>query len=81
MSDDQSVNNGEALSCQDCDGSTRVWFAPNATWNAVMGSDGGMLCPGCFIDRAEAIGMVPTAWVLTMERHGRTWTWTPSTVP
>lgn len=50
---------GEILPCGDCGGSTRCWFAPNDLWNRVVGSPYGMLCPNCFIDRAEAAGERP----------------------
>lgn len=54
--------------CRDCGIDNPVWFAPNEVWNAVMGDHTGFLCPRCFIVRAEASGLVPTAWVLTPER-------------
>lgn len=59
--------------CQDCGRPAPVWFAPNALWNRVMGGPeatddpGGMLCPCCFIARAERTVIVPTAWVLDIE--------------
>lgn len=62
----------EAL-CQDCAGPNRVWFAPSPLWNLVMGGPeakgdpGGIVCPMCFIRRAEEAGIVPTAWVVAPE--------------
>jgi hypothetical protein len=62
------------LQCQDCHGANPVWFAPNRLWNLVMGGPsamgdpGGIVCPGCFILRAEAAGVVPTAWELRPEQ-------------
>ncbi|MFA5897914.1 MAG: hypothetical protein WC829_02255 [Hyphomicrobium sp.] len=62
-----------AATCEDCHGPTLTWFAPNKLWNIVKGGPsatddpGGMLCPNCFIKRAEAAGVVPTAWVLDLE--------------
>lgn len=64
----------DVATCEVCCGPALTWFAPNALWNLVMGGPaakddpGGMLCPNCFIVRAEAIGAVPTAWVLDVER-------------
>jgi hypothetical protein len=60
--------------CEDCEGNVLVWFAPNALWNRVKGGveatddPGGVLCPNCFIKRAEAMGVVPTAWVIDTEK-------------
>lgn len=56
---------GEAVPCQECGGITRVWCADDALWNEVVGSPNGMLCPNCFIDRAEAAGKAPRVWRLT----------------
>jgi hypothetical protein len=59
--------------CDDCHGTNPVWFAPNALWNLVIGGPeakgdpGGFICPVCFIARAEAGGMRPTAWELRPE--------------
>jgi len=53
--------------CRECGIDNPVWFAPNEVWNAVMGDHTGFLCPRCFIVRAEASGLRPTAWILTPE--------------
>jgi hypothetical protein len=59
--------------CDACGRDAEVWYAPSPLWNLVMGGPeatddpGGMLCPGCFIDRAESAGIKPTAWVLQPE--------------
>lgn len=59
--------------CEDCGAEPLVWFAPNSLWNRVKGGPeakddpGGMLCPNCFIKRAEALGIKPTAWIISME--------------
>jgi hypothetical protein len=59
--------------CEDCGRRVPVWFAPNALWNRVKGGPeatddpGGLLCPCCFIRRAETTGVAPTAWVLSPE--------------
>lgn len=34
--------------CQKCGGRNISWFVRNETWNAVAGSEGGILCPICF---------------------------------
>lgn len=60
--------------CQDCERENPVWFAPSPLWNLVMGGPdakddpGGIICPNCFIKRAEAAGQTPTAWVLQPEQ-------------
>jgi len=50
--------------CQECGGGENpVWFAPHDLWNRVMGGEdckddpGGILCPVCFIRRAERVGI------------------------
>lgn len=59
--------------CMDCGGLNPVWFAPNDVWNLVIGGPeakddpGGFYCPVCFIRRAEAAGIKPTAWELKPE--------------
>lgn len=64
--------------CDDCSGPNPVWYAPNALWNLVMGGPeakddpGGMICPVCFIKRAEDGGHVPTAWMLHWELRPET---------
>lgn len=63
------------MSCQDCGRKNPVWFAASPLWNLVMGGPeakgdpGGFICPNCFIDRAEAVGQRPTAWVLQPEQQ------------
>src|SRR4051812_19830995 len=59
--------------CQDCGGRNPVWFAPNSVWNLVMGGPdakgdpGGIICPVCFIQRANACGVPNTGWELRPE--------------
>lgn len=61
------------MKCQDCEIENPVWFAASPLWNAVMGGPeangdpGGIVCPNCFIVRAEAAGQKPTAWELRPE--------------
>ena len=50
--------------CQRCGQPYGVWFAPNEVWNAVMHERIGMLCPNCFIDKAEARRYQCTGWEL-----------------
>ena len=46
--------------CGDCGGKNPRWFADNDLWNLVMGGPdarddpGGIICPYCFMARAEA---------------------------
>lgn len=61
------------FTCQDCGTANPVWFAPNVLWNLVMGGPeaaddpGGIVCPNCFIARAEQAGVTPTAWIVMPE--------------
>ena len=46
--------------CEDCGGHNVSWYSPNALWNKIVRrADKGdpMLCPRCFILRAEAMGI------------------------
>lgn len=68
----------DAIPCDDCSREVEVWFAPNPLWNLVIGGPaatddpGGMLCPSCFIQRAEKAGIKPTAWVVQPEGYDGT---------
>lgn len=59
-------NHPEAT-CQDCNGPNIVWFAANGLWNRVMGGPDGVVCPGCFVRRAEGMGVNRHAWELRQE--------------
>ena len=48
--------------CGDCGANNPTWFAPNDLWNRVMGSPNGIVCPACFIERAELVGVGRSAW-------------------
>lgn len=80
-----TVTKGVELHCDDCQQRYAVWFAPSQIWNFVMGGPdakddpGGMLCPRCFTLRAEAVGVVPTAWVVQPEEPYTLPANTPST--
>ncbi len=68
------MTKGVELHCDDCQQGYAVWFAPSPIWNFVMGGPeakddpGGMLCPRCFTLRAEASGIIPTAWEVRPEQ-------------
>lgn len=53
--------------CQICGQVNPTWFAPSELWNRVIPERSGMLCPNCFIARAERQGVHPTAWELRLE--------------
>ena len=44
-----------------------MWFTPNELWNKVMPERTRLLCPTCFIARAESKGIHPTGWELREE--------------
>lgn len=55
--------------CETCSRAVPVWFAPNELWNEVMGSERqSIVCPVCFIERAEHQGVIPSAWKLDVEK-------------
>lgn len=62
--------------CDECGSWCPTWFAPNAVWNLAIGGPaatddpGGILCPSCFIAKAEVAGIVPSAWFLTPDENG-----------
>lgn len=41
--------------CDDCARPYTIWYADNDLWNAVMPDNRGMLCPTCFLIRAEPV--------------------------
>jgi len=53
--------------CHDCRAVNPVWFAPNDLWRRALGGAEGVLCPICFIAKAEAAGVRPTAWMICEE--------------
>jgi hypothetical protein len=59
--------------CQRCGRPNVVWFAPSPLWNKAV-PDGGILCPVCFIEAAEAAGIHASAWCVSPEtlRSGAT---------
>jgi hypothetical protein len=52
--------------CRSCSLPNPVWFTPNPVWSDVMGPGGrGVLCPACFIAKAEEAGVgTDGAWLL-----------------
>lgn len=68
-------SNDDVLCCDECGRPNPVWFAPSDVWNlAVGGADatddpGGVLCPICFIAKAETAGIKPNGW--RIEPEGR----------
>lgn len=56
--------------CQKCKRPNVVWFAPSPLWNAAVraANEPEILCPVCFIQLAEAIG-VSTAWFVAPEGY------------
>lgn len=55
--------------CQDCHRPNAVWFAPNEIWNSVNAEGNGILCPVCFIRKAEAAG-IKGPWRIQPEFYG-----------
>jgi hypothetical protein len=58
--------NGDTV-CQACMGANPMWWVPSELWNEVMNPDrslptpggdpGGILCPTCFLLRADELGI------------------------
>lgn len=64
---DVPIANGHPeATCDDCGGKNVIWFAPSEMWNKVARRPDGepMLCPRCFILRAEAMG-IHEVWMVT----------------
>jgi hypothetical protein len=55
--------------CQLCGGQNVTWFAPNELWNQVMGNPNGIVCPTCFILKAQSAGVV-NVWRIQPEFYG-----------
>src|SRR5213075_759344 len=58
--------------CEECGLENVCWFAPSKIWNRVCRPNGEttsdpMLCPTCFIKRAEAAGFTGDAWEVAPE--------------
>lgn len=51
--------------CEQCGRENVVWFAPNEVWNAAGAA--GILCPVCFVKKAEAAGLDAAAWKIEPE--------------
>ncbi len=55
--------------CQKCFGLNPVWYCDSLMWNTVMGNDGGILCPTCFMLKAQAAGSC-TLWEVACRKPG-----------
>lgn len=56
--------------CQECGRPNVTWFAPSPVWNAVLDPSDereSILCPVCFVQRAEKAGIRPPSWKLEPE--------------
>lgn len=57
--------------CEDCGGANVVWHAPSPIWNKVCRPEGyrcdPMICPTCFVIRAEKAGIHSTSWRIAPE--------------
>jgi hypothetical protein len=58
--------------CEECGRENVTWFAPSKLWNKVCRANRGstadpMLCPVCFIKRAEAAGYNGQTWKVAPE--------------
>lgn len=76
--DDDAVAEIEARAhpedfCQRCKRPNVVWFAPNHLWNKVVRANNqpGILCPICFVELAEAIGIHEVWKVAPNEKSAR----------
>jgi hypothetical protein len=81
QSGDAPVSEHPEDTCEECGRPNVVWFAPSDLWNQVMRSGDrgapdvfGIVCPMCFIRRAEALGVTSTAWrLVSAYRLARKW--------
>jgi hypothetical protein len=59
--------------CHRCGGRNVCWYAPSPLWNIVMSYPherwNGIICPQCFMELAEAAGLVK-AWRLSFAMSG-----------
>jgi hypothetical protein len=53
--------------CQECRGPNINWSAPNEVWNIAVDNERHLiLCPICFVRRAEERGFGPIGWRVTV---------------
>lgn len=52
--------------CDRCRGRNITWYTDSALWNRVA-RKWGILCPICFVEIAEEMKIIPTAWQLSLE--------------
>ena len=67
--------------CEACKGPNVVWFAPNELWNVATDGQWSILCPVCFITRAELRGINKAAWKIEPENASMTTSPSPSPSP
>lgn len=51
--------------CQDCNREYAPWFVSSGLWLKVVGMHQGMLCPSCFLLRAQMVMGEVREWFLT----------------
>lgn len=56
VADEQGKKEHPESKCQSCGGFNPVWSANNELWNKVNGSPDGIICPTCFIKKANDMG-------------------------
>ena len=63
----EGTNDHPEHRCERCGGrNMHSWYADSDVWNRVAG-EYGVLCPICFSELAEAAGVSPTAWRVSIE--------------
>lgn len=55
------------LICQKCGQDYPVWFCSNELWNQIVENNEHFLCLTCFASTAEARGLKPKAWFLSVK--------------
>lgn len=49
--------------CDKCKNKNIIWYVANDLWNEYS-NNYEILCPICFVQKAEKAGFIPTAWEL-----------------
>jgi hypothetical protein len=62
---EQPVSAAEGI-CKNCASAYVTWFTENEIWNTAV-PESGMLCPNCFLARAERAGIADSAWKIVPE--------------
>ena len=71
LRDSTSPKPQEPEICQHCHQAYACWFAPNEIWNLVIPDRVGMLCPNCFLNRAEHAAINLGCWKIAPEFYGK----------